>query len=209
MIFTAIAHVALHISGWTDDAIASRREGIQLARRALRVGGDDPSVLGNVAYVFGYFGEDIDAAMELVDRALTLNPSFAQGWYLSGWLRLWAGQPEPAIRHFETSLRLSPNVRRATIFMSIGLGHFFARQFDTAVAMLLRSLQEVSGWAPTYRFLAACYAHMGRLNDAREIVGRLQAITPLIVPKDAAQWRNPEQRELYLSGLRLAAGEAT
>jgi adenylate cyclase len=205
----AFGHVALHISGWTDDGIASRREGIQLARKALRVGGDDPSVLGNVAYVFGYFGEDIDAAMELVDRALTLNPSFAQGWYLSGWLRLWAGQPEPAIRHFETSLRLSPNVRRATIFMSIGLGHFFARQFDTAVAMLLRSLQEVSGWAPTYRFLAACYAHMGRLNDAREIVQRLRAITPLIVPKDATQWRNPDLRELYLSGLRLAAGETT
>jgi adenylate cyclase len=131
MIFTAIAHVALHISGWTDDAIASRREGIQLARRALRVGGDDPSVLGNVAYAFGYFGEDIDAAIELADRALTLNPSFAQGWYLSGCLRLWAGQPEPAISHFEISLRLSPNARRATIFMSIGLGHFFARQFDT------------------------------------------------------------------------------
>jgi adenylate cyclase len=205
----AFCHVALHISGWTDDAIASHREGIQLARQALRVGGDDPSVLGNVAYVLGYFGEDVDAAIELADRALTLNPSFAQGWYLSGWLRLWAGQPEPAISHFETSLRLSPNARRATIFMSIGLGHFFARQFDTAVAMLLRSLQEVSGWAPTYRFLAACYAHMGRLKDAREIVGRLRAITPLIVPKDATQWRNPEHRELYLSGLRLAADEAT
>jgi adenylate cyclase len=146
----AFGHVALHISGWTDDAIASRREGTQLARQALRVGGDDPSVLGNVAYVFGYFGEDIDAAIELADRALTLNPSFAQGWYLSGWLRLWAGQPEPAISHFETSLRLSPNARRATIFMSIGLGHFFARQFDTAAAMLLRSLQEVSGWALNY-----------------------------------------------------------
>jgi adenylate cyclase len=205
----AFGHAALHVSDWTDDPVASRREGIQLARQALRVGGDDPSVLGNVAYVFGYFGEDIDAAIELADRALTLNPSFAQGWHLSGWLRLWVGQPELAISHFEISLRLSPNARRANIFMSIGLGHFFARQFDTAVAMLLRSLQEVSGWAPTYRFLAACYAHMGRLNDAREIVGRLQAITPLIVPKDATQWRNPEHREFYLSGLRLAAGETT
>ena len=74
--------------------------------------------------------------------------------------------------------------------------------------MLLRTLQEHPGWPPTYRFLAACYAHMGRLDDAREMVQRLRAITPLIVPKDAMQWRNPEQREFYLSGLRLAAGEA-
>jgi len=29
--------------------------------------------------------------------------------------------------------------------------------------MLLRSLQEHPGWAPTYRFLAACYENMGQL----------------------------------------------
>ena len=44
----------------------------------------------------------------LVDRALALNPSFARGWYISGVLRLWAGQPDLAIEHVETSLRLSP-----------------------------------------------------------------------------------------------------
>jgi adenylate cyclase len=74
--------------------------------------------------------------------------------------------------------------------------------------MLLRSLQHRPGWAANYRFLAACCAQMGRLDEARDIVGQLRAITPLIVPS-AAHWRNPEHRELYLSGLRLAAGETT
>ena len=92
--------------------------------------------------------------------------------------------------------------------MAIGVAHFFAQRFDDAAALLLRSLQEHPGWAPTYRFLAACYAHMGRLDDAREMVQRLRAITPLIVP-NATHWRKPEQRKLYLSGLRLAAGEET
>jgi hypothetical protein len=49
---------------------------------------------------------------------------------------------------------------------------------------------------------------MGRLDEAREIVGQLQAITPIVVPS-ATHWRNSEHRELFLSGLRLAAGEAT
>ena len=91
--------------------------------------------------------------------------------------------------------------------MSIGVSYFFAGRFDDAAAMLLRSLQEHAGWAPTYRFLAACYAQMGRLDEARETIKRLQAVTPVVVP-DATHWRNPEQRELFLSGLRLAAGEA-
>jgi hypothetical protein len=60
----------------------------------------------------------------------------------------------------------------------------------------------------SYRALAACYAHMGRLDEAHAIVARLHALSPLVVPSELP-FRNPENRELYLSGLRLAAGEAT
>jgi hypothetical protein len=49
---------------------------------------------------------------------------------------------------------------------------------------------------------------MGRLDEARAIIARLRAITPRVVPADLP-YRNPEHRELFLSGLRLAAGEAT
>ena len=48
---------------------------------------------------------------------------------------------------------------------------------------------------------------MGRLDEARAIVARLRAITPLVVPSDLSALRNREDRELFLSGLRLAAGE--
>ena len=47
---------------------------------------------------------------------------------------------------------------------------------------------------------------MGRLDEARAIVARLRAITPLVVPSELP-WRNPDHRELLLSGLRLAMGE--
>ena len=63
----------------------------------------------NAAFALAYFGEDIGAMMALVDRALALNPSFSRGWHLSGVLRLWAGQPEVAIEHLKTALRLSPH----------------------------------------------------------------------------------------------------
>jgi hypothetical protein len=49
---------------------------------------------------------------------------------------------------------------------------------------------------------------MGRLDNAREIVKRLRAITSVVIP-DTGHLRNAEQRELYLSGLRLAAGGET
>ena len=49
---------------------------------------------------------------------------------------------------------------------------------------------------------------MRRLDNAREIVARVRTITPLVRP-DASYLRKPEHRELFLSGLRLAAGETT
>ena len=127
----------------------------------------------------------------LVDRALTLNPSFARGWYVSGVLRLWAGEPDLAIEHVETSLRLSPRQRMGTPLFVLGMAYLFKRRFDEAAAKLLLSIQDDPGHTPSYRFLAACHAHMGRLGEARAIVAQLRAITPQIVPS-VLPWRNPE-----------------
>ena len=204
----AVCHTAMWVSGWTHDPDASRREGVERARQALRYGGDDACTLARAAYALGHIGEDIDAAIALVDRSLQINPSFAYGWQRSGWLRLWAGNPDLAISHLEAALRLNPRDPSPTTLMGIGVGHFFARRLDEARSMLLRSLQEQPGWVPTSRFLAACYAHLGRLDEARAIVEQLRVLTSVVVP-DAAHWRNPEHREFYLSGLRLAAGEPT
>jgi adenylate cyclase len=75
------------------------------------------------------------------------------------------------------------------------------------VPKLLVAIQENPSFPEAYRVLGACYAHLGRLDDAREIVARLRAITPVVIP-DVSYLRNSEHRELYLSGLRLAAGES-
>ena len=90
----------------------------------------------------------------------------------------------------------------------IGTAHIFNRQFDTAIAKLLVAIHERPTNPPPYRSLACCYALVGRLDEAKQIVARLRAITETIIPS-RLHFRNPEHREQYLSGLRLAAGKAT
>jgi hypothetical protein len=46
---------------------------------------------------------------------------------------------------------------------------------------------------------------MGRPDEARAIAAKLRAITHQVVPSELP-FRNLEDRELLLSGLRLAAG---
>ena len=125
---------------------------------------------------------------------------------MSGALRLWAGQHDLAIEHVETSLRLSPRERTGTPLHTLGMAYFFKREFDEAASKLLLSVQDQPGHPGSYRVLAATYAHMGRLDEARAIIARLLAITPVAMPS-YLPFRNPEDRELFLSGLRLAAGE--
>jgi adenylate cyclase len=88
----------------------------------------------------------------------------------------------------------------------IGDAHLVSGRFDEALPKLLLAIQEDPNYPSAYRALAACYAHMGRLDEAREAVRRLRAITSVVVPS-ASLLRNIEHRELYRSGLRLAAGE--
>jgi adenylate cyclase len=198
----------LLVNDRSEDPEADCLKGADFARRALEVAGDDPNVLANAAQALAYFGEDIGAMIALVDRALTLNPNFARGWHISGALRLWAGRPDIAIEHLETALRLSPRARVGPSLLTIGHAHFASRRFNEAVPKLLLAIQESPSFSQPYRYLAACYAHMGRLDEAREVVERLRAITSIVIP-DAKNLRNTEQRELFLSGLRLAAGEET
>jgi len=205
----AICCFRLVIDGRSQDPGADRLKGADFARRALEVAGDDPGVLVNAAIALAFFGEDVGAMLGLVDRALALNPSFARGWQVSGNLRYWVDPPQLdiAIRHAETSLRLSPRAQVGSPLGVIGTAHFFGRRFDEAVPKLVLAIRQDPSHPHPHRVLAACYAHMGRLDEARELVAQLRVITPIVIP-DVSYLRSAEHRELYLAGLRLAVGEA-
>jgi TolB-like protein/class 3 adenylate cyclase len=203
----AMCQFQLHLNSWTQDHAAAKRYSIDHARRALGTSIDDAFVLASAAITLGYFGEDMEGAIALMERSLAANPSFAYGWFWSAVLHLIAGHPDVTIEHMQTSLRLNPRDRFGSPLTPLGGAYFFERKFDQAETILRRAIQERPDYATTYRFLASCYAHMGRLGEAREIVDQLRAITPVAVPP-AVAFRDPQHRELFLSGLRLAAGEA-
>ena len=205
--FAAHCCMRLCMDGSSKHPGSDRRKGIEYARRALRLAGDDPGTLANSAMALAFFGEDIGAMMALVDRALMLNPSFARGWHISSMLRSWSGQSDLAIEHAETALQLSPRGGIGSPSLNIGTAHLLSRRFDDALASLLLATQDLPSDFPSpYRLLVACYAHMGRLDDAREVLQHLREMTPLVVGSFSLM-RKSEHRELLLSGLRSAAGE--
>jgi hypothetical protein len=82
-----------------------------------------------------------------------------------------------------------------------------SRRFEEAAAKLRDTLDENPRHATIYRFLAPSYAHMVKLNEARDVVKQLRALSPVVM-LSRTPFRVPEHRELLLKGLRLATNEA-
>jgi len=194
------------VNGWSEDPERNRSIVMDYARRALVAGEEDAATLTHAAYVLSHFGEDNDTMLGIVDRALALNPSFARGWYLSGTMKSRAGDHDAAIERLEISLRLSPRSRVGSQPLVLGQAYFFKRQFDEAARHLQTAIQEQPGSPFAHRYLAACYAHMGRLSEARDLVERLRTMAA-VIPPNPLPFRKPEDCQLLLSGLRLAMGE--
>jgi adenylate cyclase len=204
----ALCHAQNVSSGWADNIAHEREQSIAWARRALEAAPDDSSAVTSAAGALLNTGEDVEVLKRLVDGAIARNPSHAFAWLWSGWMRTVSGESDRAIEHFETSMRLDPRMtRRAFHLTGLGMCHFFEGRFDGAAAFLEDSFRELPTYPLTGWFLAACYAGMGRLQEAREFAARqgiVQGGAWLAINRLLG---HAAHRDMALSGLRQATGE--
>jgi adenylate cyclase len=206
--WAAVCRTRQRLDGYAEDPETSRLKARSLAEQALALAGGDPGVLANVALVLGDDeSAEISSAISLIDRSLTLNPSSARAWFISGLLRVMAGESDKAIEHLQTCLRLGPRDPVGVPLYVMGLANLFSRRFIQAAEKLALSVRAYSGWPQPYRALAACYVHMGRLDDARAVIEQLRSVGPVMSP-EIRRYRRAQDREILLSGLHLAADEA-
>jgi adenylate cyclase len=200
----ALCHSQNFLSGWGDPAVESGKART-LARRAREAAPEDPMSITSAAGALLSVGEDTNVLRKMVDGALARNPSHAFGWLWSGWIHTVTGEADLAIEHFEMSLRLDPRAARKAFHLTgLGICHFWRRRFDKAVAILETSFDELPSYTMTLWFLAACYAQMGRVAEARDFAARHGIVRGGQGEKVALMYGDPEQRELLISGLKLA-----
>jgi tetratricopeptide (TPR) repeat protein len=191
--------------GPSEDAETSRRLSLDLARRAMSEGADDPEVLGIVSNVYLWAGEDIAVADALAERALARNPGASFVWWCSAWVKLFGGRPALAMEQWETHLRLDPrSPNQAFVKGGMGLALVLLRRFEAAIP-LLKEAHQLLPQHPFYLVgLAAACGQLGRIAEAEP---SLRKLDPSQIQSLLDLLRVAEDREVVRSGLALAGAD--
>ncbi len=202
----------VHLSktnGWLIDPEREIAEGARLARRAVAVGKDDPTALWSGGHSLAYLAAEVETGAAYIDRAIVLNPNLAAAWSVSGWLRIYLGEPASAIERLERSRRLSPLDPIAYMgYAGMALALLLADRYDEAVSWAAKARNEQPNWATSLRVAAIAYALLDRIVEAREAMARLREIDPTLrlsnLERVAPPLRRPEDRARFADGLRRA-----
>jgi len=201
-------HFIIAAYGWSDDLDGHRRDAVALAHRALKATGDDAYVLAAAAGILGSIDRDPVAALALVEKAIALNPGSAFAWFVSGSVRMIAGETDLAFDHLETSKRLDPMGPLGPALAGyMGVVRFKQGRFAEAIPYLKESIQQAD--IPTsFAYLAASYGQLGETAAAQAALARFAAVSPLPIDVHARSTIiHPAQLELFLEGVALAEGE--
>ena len=191
---------------WGDDPQMSRSLALDFGRRAIHSAPDDPEVLSYVALSIALAHGDLALANAMIERSLTRNPGSASAWAHSGWIKLFGGQAETALTHFETARRLDPrSPMRSNILSGIGDCHLFLGRHDQAVALLKEAAELEPPDRPGPRAaLVAALALAGRVPEAKALMAK---IAPDDVTSGLQHFQDDSYRALPISGLALAGAE--
>ncbi|MDA9407422.1 hypothetical protein XH80_12000 [Bradyrhizobium sp. CCBAU 45384] len=157
-------------------------EARRLSRAAIRFGMDDGFSLawgGSTLAFFASNGEELKEGASIVDKALMLNPNLARSWNLSGWVRLFLGEPDLAIAHLQQAMRLSPlDLAFHAMEAAMAHAHLSAGRYDEAVAWAERAIRDQPNQGDALAAMVVAHAGAGRLEKARDATRRLLQIRP-------------------------------
>jgi TolB-like protein/Tfp pilus assembly protein PilF len=174
--FIAFTRLNDYIVGRGEAAEQSLRTGLELARRAVAMDGEDPYA-HFVLSVVSIWLRDYETARAEVQRCLALAPSSAEGRLQLANLHYYEGDPAAALDTLNAYLRLDP------LYPGLAL-HFVAQaqhalgQYEAAVETLKRRLERDPKSETAYALLASSYGHLGQIDESRAAWAQVMRIAP-------------------------------
>lgn len=191
-----------HIKTWSEEIAEAER----LARCALTLDKDDPSVLAFSGHALALVVGLVEEGAAHLSRAITIDPNLAVARIWRGWVHLYVGEIDAGIAQFHVALRLSPlDPRMFVVQNGLAYAHFLAGRDEEALMWATKAVQQ-QDYVSAQRIMMACLAMSGRIAEARVIFARLDkigAIPRISVIKARSAFRRPADIERLTQAFRM------
>ncbi|MGB5570707.1 MAG: tetratricopeptide repeat protein, partial [Sedimenticolaceae bacterium] len=194
------------IDGWTSDPADSLKQAADYAGRAASM----DSSLPQVHFVTGQirlFQRRHAEAVAAAERAIAVNPNYADAFALLAWTLNYAGRPEEAILALNMAMRLNP--RPPASYLEILGEIYFARgRYKDAAGTFQNVLEINPAYLRARLWNAAALFHSGSRDLAEwEIIEALAASPNLTLARleFAFPFKDPRIQESVLSALHDAS----
>jgi adenylate cyclase len=201
----ALAAISDYASGWAPDPAQALDEAERWARRAVELNDQEPvshMALGAVLL----WRRDFEGALAESRRMMALDPNFAQGYAATGLGLTYAGRAAEALEPLAMAMRLDPHYP-AMVLHFLAQANFSLGKYEIAAEQLLERIARNPGTDASRMFLASCYGHLGRAEDARAAWVELLKVNPDFSVAQRARvlpYRDPGDFQRIVDGLAKA-----
>jgi TolB-like protein/rhodanese-related sulfurtransferase/thioredoxin-like negative regulator of GroEL len=155
----------------------------------------------------------IEKALDEIDKAIALEPNNADSYVSKAQVLIYTGRPEDAEQSARLAMRMNPHYE-PDYLQALGRAMFYQGRYEEAAQTLERIIKRQPKRAEAHMRIAAAYAHLGRLEDAKVAVSRFDEIsaetgyTPLTVQEvglwyeNTSNFRDKRIPEPLFEGLR-------
>jgi adenylate cyclase len=168
----------LVVLGASESPRESLQRAIELGKKAIALDDSNSSVHANMTFPYIYLRE-FDKAISEAEKAISLNPNLAVGYWALGTALSLSGRAQESIPMLQKSLRLSPIPIHSNVLSILANSYAMLGRYEEAIDTHKKVLQI---YGPDHLMahisLAVTYAVMGRENEARAEGAEVLRIDP-------------------------------
>lgn len=149
---------------------------------------------------------DSEKAIAALERAISIDPNYADGFAMLGTTLHFVGRSEEGLGHIETAMRLNPNFP-FWYYFSLGANQFMLTRYEAAVESFNKAIERNPGWPSSYRYLIAALGYLGDTDEAEWQIEELKGLgfdIDIASMQDRSTIQDPAYRKRFFDGLRKA-----
>jgi adenylate cyclase len=195
--------------GWTKSPAESYKLALECAKQAIALNEKDPMAYSWLGTIYLLQRQHEKAIVE-GERAIALDPNFADGYAHLSQIMRYSGRFEEALMLIEKGIRLSPKPRLFYPF-NLGRTYFDLGRYEDAIRIHKQILERCRKNEGPPRMghlgLIVSYVELGRDEEARDEVEALLKVQPkysLEAYRKHHPYKDPAHLERWLTALRDA-----